>query len=181
MQRAYVKRLNLIKILWTERSWLPASDKAFILIFQSHIHNKTLFWMSAEKSDSLFIVLSFHLLTALLGAFVGCILQAVVKSKNNFCFSLFTIVVYSHLSCLVRLNKIQVCFPLWCRSFGQVWIQQSHSGAHQTTALRRWSRSGYKRTPSTPGCSLQIEAGLHLGRGCTCSPAHDASHWLVAK
>ncbi len=34
---------------------------------------------------------------------------------------------------------------------------------------------------STPGCSLQIEAGLHLGRGCTCSPAHDASHWLVAK
>ncbi len=34
---------------------------------------------------------------------------------------------------------------------------------------------------SAPGCSLQIEAGLHLGRGCTCSPAHDASHWLVAK
>ncbi len=32
-----------------------------------------------------------------------------------------------------------------------------------------------------PGCSLQIEAGLHLGRGCTCRPAHDASHWLVAK
>ncbi len=32
-----------------------------------------------------------------------------------------------------------------------------------------------------PGCSLQIEAGLHLGRSCTCHPAHNASHWLVAK
>ncbi len=34
---------------------------------------------------------------------------------------------------------------------------------------------------STLGCSLQIEAGLHLGRGCTCRPAHNASHWLVTK
>ncbi len=34
-----------------------------------------------------------------------------------------------HLSCLVRLNQTQVRFPSWCGSFGQVWIQQSHSGA----------------------------------------------------
>ncbi len=46
--------------------------------------------------------------------------------------------VYSHLSCLVRLNQTQASFPLWCGSFGQVWIQQSHSGADQTTVLRRW-------------------------------------------
>ncbi len=46
---------------------------------QSHIHNKTLVWMSAEESN-IFVVLSFHLLSA----FVGCILLAVVGSKNNF-------------------------------------------------------------------------------------------------
>ncbi len=28
--------------------------------------------------------------------------------------------VYSHLSCLVRLNRTQAGFPSWCRSFGQV-------------------------------------------------------------
>ncbi len=36
-------------------------------------------------------------------------------------------------------------------------------------------------TREAPGCSLQIKAGLHLRRGCTCPPAHNASHWLVAK
>ncbi len=28
--------------------------------------------------------------------------------------------VYSHLSCLVRLNRTQIGFPSWCGSFGQV-------------------------------------------------------------
>ncbi len=28
--------------------------------------------------------------------------------------------VYSHLSCLVRLKRTLVRFPLWCGSFGQV-------------------------------------------------------------
>ncbi len=53
--------------------------------------------------------------------------------------------VYSHLSCLARLNWTQVRFPLWCGSFVQVWIQQSHSGADQTT-VSRWSRSASKQT-----------------------------------
>ncbi len=35
--------------------------------------------------------------------------------------------VYSHLSCLVWLNRTRVRFSSWCGSFGQVWIQQSHS------------------------------------------------------
>ncbi len=39
--------------------------------------------------------------------------------------------MYSHLSSLVRLKQTLVHFPLWCGSFGQVWIQQSHSGAHK--------------------------------------------------
>ncbi len=52
-----------------------------------------------------------------------------------------TLRVYSHLSCLVR-------FPLWCGSFGQVWIQQSHSGAHQTTEPRPSWRGGLGSVPN---------------------------------
>ncbi len=44
--------------------------------------------------------------------------------------------MYSHLSCLVRLNRTRVRFTPWCRSFGQVWIQQLLTGADQTTVLR---------------------------------------------
>ncbi len=50
--------------------------------------------------------------------------------------------MYSHLSCLVQLNQTQVNFSLCCGSFGQVWIQQSHSGADQTTAPRPSWRGG---------------------------------------
>ncbi len=39
--------------------------------------------------------------------------------------------VLSHLPHLVRLNRTRVRFPSWCGSFGQVRMQQSHSGAHQ--------------------------------------------------
>ncbi len=39
--------------------------------------------------------------------------------------------VLSHLPHLVQLNRTRVCFPSWCGSFGQVRMQQSHSGAHQ--------------------------------------------------
>ncbi len=46
--------------------------------------------------------------------------------------------MHSHLSCLVRFNQTQVSFPLWWGSFGQVWIQQSHSSTDQRTVLRRW-------------------------------------------
>ncbi len=53
--------------------------------------------------------------------------------------------MYSHLSCLVRLNRTQVRFPPWCRSFGQVWIQESNNCTD--TQLKRWSQSGSKWTP----------------------------------
>ncbi len=44
-------------------------------------------------------------------------------------------------TCLVRFNRTQVRFPP-CGSFGQVWIQQSHSSTDQTSVLR----------PSWRGC-----------------------------
>ncbi len=39
--------------------------------------------------------------------------------------------VLSHLPHLVRLNRTTVRFPSWCGLFGQVRMQQLHSGAHQ--------------------------------------------------
>ncbi len=58
--------------------------------------------------------------------------------------------VYSHLSCLVRLNQTQVCLPPWCGSFGQVWIQQIALGCttnnRTETQMKRWSRSTSKQT-----------------------------------
>ncbi len=56
--------------------------------------------------------------------------------------------VYSHLSCLVRLNQTQVCFPSWSGSFGQVWIQKSQSGADQTTVPRPSWRGGLSPLPN---------------------------------
>ncbi len=47
--------------------------------------------------------------------------------------------VFSHLPHLVRLNRTWVCFPFWCVSFGQVKMQQSHSGAHQM-----WTKQAYR-------------------------------------
>ncbi len=49
--------------------------------------------------------------------------RLIKKKKLTTC----TLRVYSHLSCSVWLNRTQVRFPPWCGSFGQVWIQQSHS------------------------------------------------------
>ncbi len=54
---------------------------------------------------------------------------------------------------LIRLNRTRVCFPSWRGSFGQVRMQQSHSGAHQKWTkqvnepfLKRWSWYAFKRT-----------------------------------
>ncbi len=61
--------------------------------------------------------------------------------------------VLSHLPHLVWLNRTRVRFPSGCGSFGQVRMQQSHSGVHQKrtkqayeTSLKRWSRHAFKRT-----------------------------------
>ncbi len=68
-------------------------------------------------------------------SFNGYLLQSSFWLLVKVC-SLTTLRVYSHLYCLVRLNRTQVHFAPWCRSFGQVWIQQLHSGADQTTVPR---------------------------------------------
>ncbi len=54
--------------------------------------------------------------------------------------------VYSHISCLVRLNRTQVRFPFWCRSFGQAIALGCTPNTRTETQLKRWSRSASKRT-----------------------------------
>ena len=58
--------------------------------------------------------------------------------------------VFSHLPCLVRLNRTLERLPSWCSSFGEVWTHQSHLGEDQNnrieTSLKRWSQYGSKQT-----------------------------------
>ncbi len=56
------------------------------------------------------------------------VLYAIWSSVNSIWVSKLGCI---HTCRLVRLNRTQVRFPSWCGSFGQVWIQQSHSGADQ--------------------------------------------------
>ncbi len=62
--------------------------------------------------------------------------------------SIWTLRLYSHLPCLVWLNQTEVRFPSWCGSFGQVWMQQSHSGADQGTVPKPSWRGGLGLLPN---------------------------------
>ncbi len=74
--------------------------------------------------------------------------QRILKNRPNVLvstkiFSTLIIRVYSHLSCLVRLNRTQFRFPLWCGSFGQVCIQQSHpEPAEEVVSVRFQTNTG---------------------------------------
>ncbi len=81
--------------------------------------------LSMLKADFWFISHSFN----------GYLLQSSFWLVVKVCF-LTTLRAYSHLSCLVRLNRTQVNFPPWCRSFGQQPYRDPWRGGSERTLVR---------------------------------------------